>query len=271
MKKCIICDNKNLTEFEICEECQNKVLTQFNKMAFHHYSEHDLIVHYYNTFSKAKRNTETEEINDLKTKLLALSLLQGERYYNPTLFNKEVRNHLRQLNNLKSEPPKGIYIDFTLIKHPYPVDIRRYITEDGHIVKSQEEQIIDNILYNAHIPHAYEKKVDEITEETVMCDWYIPVIGDTGIYIELWSDNFSEKYQTRKQNKEELYEKYKLPFIPLESIKKPDNQVLQTQIIEKLTQMKIEVLQKEIKKLEETKQTERLIQAKMLINQIIDY
>ena len=42
-------------------------------------------------------------------------------------------------------------------------------------------------------------KVDEITERTVICDWFIPVISGKGIYIELWGVKGDEKYNKNKK------------------------------------------------------------------------
>ena len=59
-------------------------------------------------------------------------------------------------------------------------------TQDGHFVESELEIKVDDILYTNNIVHAYSIKVDEIYERTVICDWYIPVLPNKGIYIELW-------------------------------------------------------------------------------------
>lgn len=245
MKQCLICRNKLKNEYEICEDCMEEITTQFYKLAFHHYSEHDLLIHYYNTFSKARNSNEINVLEDLKTRLVVIALLQNLRYYNSTLLENELRNHLLQLNGFEEDIQRPLRLNLKDIKHPSPVDKKRFISEDGHLVKSYEEQVVDNILYNAQIAHAYEKKVDEITEETVICDWYIPVIADTGIYIELWGDINSKKYKERKFHKKRLYEKYNVPFVGIESTKYPDNQILQTHIIEKINSVKKEILENE--------------------------
>jgi hypothetical protein len=81
---------------------------------------------------------------------------------------------------------------------------------DGHFVRSKAEMLIDNWLYMAEIVHAYERKLP--IEEEVYCDFYIP----TGkVYIEFWGLENDSKYETRKQAKKAIYEKYGFKLIEL--------------------------------------------------------
>lgn len=74
-------------------------------------------------------------------------------------------------------------------------------TEDGHVVRSKAEQIIDNWLYHKGIVHAYERRVP-IAEE-VYCDFFIP---KGNIWIEFWGLEEKE-YLKRKELKKSLYQK----------------------------------------------------------------
>lgn len=70
--------------------------------------------------------------------------------------------------------------------------------------------LIDNWLYMAEIPHAYERKLP--IEEEVYSDFYIP----TGkVYIEYWGYENNEKYLARKAEKLEIYKKYDFNLIEL--------------------------------------------------------
>ena len=81
--------------------------------------------------------------------------------------------------------------------------------KDGHNVRSKSELIIDNWLYDSKIVHAYERKLP--IEEHLYCDFYIP----TGkVYIEYWGLD-DEKYNNRKNQKLEIYNKYHLNLIEL--------------------------------------------------------
>ena len=83
-------------------------------------------------------------------------------------------------------------------------------TTDGHFVRSKAEMLIDNWLYMAEIPHAYERKLP--IEEEVYSDFYIP----TGkVYIEYWGYENNEKYLARKAEKLEIYKKYDFNLIEL--------------------------------------------------------
>ena len=82
--------------------------------------------------------------------------------------------------------------------------------QDGHLCKSEKEVIIDDFLYNNHICHAYGVMVKEIPtskERAIYADWYIPLNGSKGIYIEYWGMDTAD-YNDNKEEKLKLYEKY---------------------------------------------------------------
>ena len=115
-------------------------------------------------------------------------------------------------------------------------------TQDGHFVESEFEIKVDDILYTNNIAHAYSIRVDEITERTVVCDWFIPVSGYKGIYIELWGVKGDEKYNKNKKEKIELYKKHNLKLIEIEYDELRDNtQRLRSNIISKIKVLKDEI------------------------------
>lgn len=77
---------------------------------------------------------------------------------------------------------------------------RIYETEDGHLVRSEAEVIIDNWLYHNNIVHAYEWRLP--SEEEVYCDFYLPKYN---VYIEYWGVKDYPKYEERKRKKLEIY------------------------------------------------------------------
>ena len=88
-------------------------------------------------------------------------------------------------------------------------------TKDGHLVRSRAELIIDNMLYDYGLTHAYERELP--VEEKVLCDFYIPSKkGGKAVYIEFWGINDNEKYLERKKLKQEIYKKYNLNLIEIE-------------------------------------------------------
>jgi hypothetical protein len=96
-----------------------------------------------------------------------------------------------------------------------PEDIRlkfdaKFRTIDGHYVRSKAEMIIDNLLYQYKLVHAYERKLP--IDEEVLSDFYLPA-GQ--VYIEYWGMEDDPKYAERKQKKKELYAKHEIPLIEL--------------------------------------------------------
>ncbi len=87
-----------------------------------------------------------------------------------------------------------------------------YICEDGHQVKSQQEALIDNYLFNHKIRHAYEKAVpiDGIKEHDLHPDFYLP---DLNVYIEHWGISKNNEYEEIKKYKLLCYKKAKITLI----------------------------------------------------------
>lgn len=87
----------------------------------------------------------------------------------------------------------------------------KHRTLDGHYVRSRAEVIIDNLLYQYGLVHAYERKII-IGEEEVLSDFYLPA---GKVYIEFWGMEGDVKYAERKKKKIEFYKKNDIPLIEL--------------------------------------------------------
>ena len=96
--------------------------------------------------------------------------------------------------------------DFTKLNAEYESELT---CEDGHMVKSPYEKIIDNWLYSEGIKHAYEKKIDISETQDLTPDFFIPEYeGIKNIYIEFWGYGEENiKYQKIKEFKTNLYPK----------------------------------------------------------------
>lgn len=95
--------------------------------------------------------------------------------------------------------------EFTKLDAEYESD---FVCDDGHMVKSPYEKIIDNWLYSEGIQHAYEKKIDIDKDRDLTPDFYIPELknGTKNVYIEFWGyDETNIKYQQRKEYKIKIY------------------------------------------------------------------
>jgi len=87
-------------------------------------------------------------------------------------------------------------------------------TMDGHYVRSEAEQTIDNFLFRNGIIHAYEKRLPG--DQTFYCDFYIPPGNQINqpIYIEYWGLE-DDKYLARKRSKLEIYKREQLQLIEI--------------------------------------------------------
>ena len=102
------------------------------------------------------------------------------------------------------------------VRNDYPDDFRlKYPptmrAEDGHMVRSRGELLIDNWLYHHRITHAYEPYAP--IKEYLISDFYL---NEHDVYIEYWGRE-DEEYIERRKEKERLYQEYKLDLIPIEN------------------------------------------------------
>lgn len=84
--------------------------------------------------------------------------------------------------------------------------------DDGHVVRSRGEAMIDNWLFHNYYPHAYERRLP-IVEDNVYCDFYVKTPKGE-CYIEYWGLE-DEKYLDRKSRKKEIYDKYGFPLVEI--------------------------------------------------------
>lgn len=114
----------------------------------------------------------------------------------------------------------------------------KFRTLDWHYVRSRAEVIIDNLLYQYRIVHAYERKLP--VEEDVYSDFYIPSWDGVpqSVYIEYWGLENDEKYLARKKQKQDIYKKNELALIELSD---EDIQNLDDILPRKLLQFKIKI------------------------------
>lgn len=88
----------------------------------------------------------------------------------------------------------------------------KFRCDDGHYVRSKNEQLLDNWFYHHNICHAYEVLVvDKRTNEEYISDFYIPKL-DT--YIEVWGYE-TDEYLQRKERKIEAYRANNLKLLQM--------------------------------------------------------
>ena len=79
------------------------------------------------------------------------------------------------------------------------------------VLANSSEVIIDNLLYQYGLVHAYERKII-IGDEEVLSDFYLPA---GKVYIEFWGLENDPKYLERKKKKIEFYKKNDIALIEL--------------------------------------------------------
>ncbi len=88
----------------------------------------------------------------------------------------------------------------------------QYRCDDGHYVRSKNEQLVDNWLYHHNICHAYEVLVkDRKNNVEYISDFYLPQL-DT--YMEIWGFETPE-YLSRKKAKTAAYKNNGLKLIEM--------------------------------------------------------
>ena len=87
----------------------------------------------------------------------------------------------------------------------------QYKAEDGHIVKSKGELIIDNWLYRNGIIHANEHRIQR-DNDYLMTDFYL---SKSNVYIEFWGLINDTAYKQRKEEKIKFYRRHNLNLIEL--------------------------------------------------------
>lgn len=176
MAVCIKCKSYCKEDHKYCKKCYENikfVCSECKKQMF----EED---NYFIIYSDFKNVNQKAFVicNECRKKILKIKLNINKNKTNKSKKNEDIR-----------------------IKY-----VAKYRADDGHIVRSRGEIIIDNYLFKNNISHVYEKKVynNEKPEEECTTDFYLPQY-DT--YIEFWGIENNENYNTIKLYKENIYKK----------------------------------------------------------------
>ena len=119
----------------------------------------------------------------------------------------------------KSAEKKSVAVSDKDFRRKWPANYR---CEDGHYVRSKNEQLVDNWLYHHNVCHAYEPLVvDKQSGREYLSDFFIPHIA---LYIEVWGYETAE-YLQRKASKIEVYQSNHLLLLQLtdEDVKNLDD------------------------------------------------
>lgn len=245
---CLICGNKTTNGYLFCKECYYNIEDRKEELDKNQ-KPTKLKDYYYNAKDYAMRVFDESKIYYQKLTMVSLNELLKKLYNDTTLeerINKDLKNIDENLK-LKNEKLKSSVKETSIIetikeeKDKDKAKVKK--SQDGHFVESELEITVDDVLYGQGIIHAYNIKVDEITERTVVCDWYLPVALGKGIYVELWGMVGNEKYNRNKQEKIDLYKKHNLPLIEITNAEvKNDTQRLISLIKSQYKALKEEII-----------------------------
>jgi len=150
-----------------------------------------------------------EKMSKLKRCIWTMTEL-GERLYNSidyyeNYFNIDISKFLDNEEEIKKEFKEDL-------NEKFPATFKAI---DGHYVRSEAEQTIDNFLFRNGIIHAYEKRLPG--DKCFYCDFYIPPRNKItqSIYIEYWGMENDETYLERKNTKLEIYKREQLQLIEI--------------------------------------------------------
>jgi hypothetical protein len=236
---CVICGTPSFGK-SLCTDCYKESVDRVDEFDRNQKS-FELKDYYFNLRSNIYRITNFEYVKNNSKKLFALAYLVNEIHKDSSLINRvtdDVKDIIEKKTPLK---------DIKLTVYSEQSDSQKSSiirTIDGHIVKSIGEQIIDDILYNNLICHCYEKDVYELgtDQRAIKADWFIPVYGNKGIYIEYWGMD-TDDYIKNKEEKKNLYKSHDIPLIQIEKDDTKDVSGLSSRILREY-----EGLKKEIKK-----------------------
>lgn len=237
-KSCLLC-GANSNDKDVCKSCYVEVMNVLNDLDKNKKSW-ELKDYYYNLKAFIGRLKDYDEAIKNLYKLYAIAWLLKRMHEDDQLanvVNADVKFLLKGIERIK-----GLKLNEKQHQNAKTMiavaDIEKNRASDGHICKSEGEVIIDDILFKGNVCHAYERRVKEIPsdqERSVIADWFVPLGGFDGIYIEYWGMD-TKDYQDNKEEKLKLYSKYsdEVKLIQIEKLDINDRQNLEDRIFSEL-------------------------------------
>ena len=150
-----------------------------------------------------------EKMSKLKRCIWSMTEL-GERLYNSIEYYENYFNiDISKFLNSEEESKREFKDD---LNEKFPATFKAI---DGHYVRSEAEQTIDNFLFRNGIIHAYEKRLPG--DKCFYCDFYIPPLNKItqSVYIEYWGMENDETYLEGKKTKLEIYTREQLQLVEI--------------------------------------------------------
>lgn len=210
---CCVC-GKEAKYGKQCKDCYSETQDYIDSMDKNR-KANQIRDYYYNLKLNLYRIKSFSNKKSNCNKLIALALLCRNIHMDDSLISrvyKDIEELMEKANDIKSKEEPEQIKNYDEQKNDTSGQVR---CVDGHWVENDLERQIDDILYSLRQPHVYAKRVNQITERVVKCDWFIPVLSDTkGIYIELWGMD-TKDYLKNKEDKIKLYKEEELPLIQI--------------------------------------------------------
>lgn len=217
--KCIICGQPSNGQPQ-CNDCYTET-KEFMDGIDRYADIRKLRNHYYNLKDYIYRQIYTNEIKNIKSncnQLIAIARMDQNNNKDYALIDRvfdDTEEFIKKNQEWIDKQKKNKQPEKTQEEEKEENKVYYHYAEDGHAMDSDMEILIDDILYNKMMLHCVHKSVTEITEKNIVCDWFIPITNmGEGIYIEYWGRK-DRDYETRKNEKIELYKKHNLPLIQI--------------------------------------------------------
>lgn len=236
---CPICGNNSFGK-EVCATCYIEICNKQEEIDKNQ-KPWELKDYFYNLNSSIYRVKENNFAKGQIFKLYAIAWIVRDLYKDTQLsdivgiYTKKILENRKntQEQNI-TEVKKRTDRDIVAVTNP------NHRATDGHICKSEAEVLIDDLLYEFKICHAYGLKVKEIpsTERAVYADWFVQLDSTAGIYIEYWGMDKQDYYDNKKE-KLELYNKYRdrINLLEIEKNEINDKQNLRNNLYQRLMEL----------------------------------
>lgn len=233
---CVICGNPSNGKMQ-CKNCYSETVDFMNSLDKNK-TVRQFRDHYYNLKERILIIKSLEETQKQCNKLIAIATIDTNLHDDTSLYDRVYKDVETLLKSKKAPIANDQYEEERKENDEQKSKVKT--AQDGHVVDSDMEVHIDDVLYNAFILHCYGKSIEDITEKRKKCDWFIPIVNDKGIYIEYWGMK-TPKYLAERKEKEELYQKHNIPYISIEADDpKQDTQTFKSNLVRDLTKLAIE-------------------------------
>ena len=203
--QCIICGKKT-KGYAFCKLCYNKhTLEELNELLNNYIQKNSENA----AENNIKKEIENKEINEEPNKVQKnrTIIIDNEHKNRCLTCGRETDGLLFCASCYKKYKNKGLLFKITNCSNVELLDESYegiYACDDGHIVKSKSEILIDNYLFEKKIPHAYESgiKYGNGKDDIIKPDFYLPnYLGDgKDVYIEHWGYNENNRKYTESKN-----------------------------------------------------------------------